>query len=84
MCCSSVIVCSRERPDQDQAGPVHPGGACLTRGALDTGTYPASSAALLRLRIVDCEKPPEGHILSRNQCEPEKLGVLDVICLTFQ
>lgn len=52
VCCSSFIVCSCERTDPDQAGPVHPGGARLAGGALDTGTYPASSAAVLR-RIVD-------------------------------
>lgn len=49
VCCSSVIMCSCEGADPDQAGSVHSGGAHLTRGALDTGTYPASSAALLGL-----------------------------------
>lgn len=43
-------MCSCEGADPDQAGSVHPGGARLAGGAVDTGTYPALFAALLRVR----------------------------------
>lgn len=47
---SFVILCTCEGAGEDQAGPVHPGGACLTRGPVDTGACPALAAALLRVR----------------------------------
>lgn len=49
-CCSSVIVCSCEGADQNQAGSVHPAGPRLTRGPVDPGEHPQVSAALCRRR----------------------------------
>lgn len=50
ICRSTFVVCSRQGAGPHQAGSVHFGAACLTRGAMDTGTRPQVTATMPRFR----------------------------------